>query len=70
MKGLGKMKKKDIKELQKQMPELPEHEYKYHCICDNCDCGWYDDEGETIQNHCPKCMSGELHAYDKDSDNY
>lgn len=66
MKKLGK---KDIKELQKQLPELP-IEYEYHNVCDNCNFSWYDNEEYNIQKCCPRCMSGEIYVYGKEDDNY
>ena len=64
MKELGK---KEIKELQKQMPKLPK---EYHNVCDNCNFAWYDYEEYNIQKHCPRCMSAEIYVYDEEDDNY
>ena len=67
MKELGnKLKKKNIKELQDKMPELPE----YHCVCDNCGFSWYDDEDYNIQTGCPNCSSSEVYVFNKEDDNY
>lgn len=64
----SKLTKKEIKDLQKQMPELPNK--KYHCICDNCNFSWYDYEDYNIQTHCPRCLSGEVYVYGEDDDNF
>ena len=67
MMKLGKkLTKKDLKELEKQMPKLPE----YHNICDNCNYSWYSNEDYNIQTNCPKCMSAEVYVYPEGSDNF
>ena len=61
-----KLSKKDIKELQEQIPELPQ----YHNVCDSCNFSWYDRENYNIQKHCPQCNSGEIYVYGEEYDNF
>lgn len=67
MKLGNKLKNKDIKKLQEQMPKL---EKAYHCVCDECGFGWYSNEDYNIQKHCPKCLSGNVYVYGEEDDNF
>lgn len=67
MKIGNKLKKKDIKELQEQMPEI---EKDYHCVCDDCGFSWYSDEDYSQYTFCPACLSGMVYVFGKDDDNY
>lgn len=58
MKTGKKLTKKDIKELQKQFPELPKTKYLCHCM--ECDKEWETDEKYSIQSYCPYCMCGDI----------
>ena len=56
MKKLGK---KEIKELQKEFPEIPKMEYYYEC--NECLHNWCEDEVPSYDVSCPYCMCGDLH---------
>ena len=55
------MNKKDLKELQKQMPKLPKKEL--HVFeCNDCGNTWETDEEYNIQSYCPKCRCGDINV--------
>lgn len=54
----GKLTKKDIKELQKQLPEIPE----YHYICMNCGKEYDLEEKYNNQSCCIYCGYGNVYC--------
>ena len=56
------MNKKDIKELQKQLPELP----TYNCVCMGCGHEWKSkEEAYCLTTSCPKCNCPDIY-YEED----
>ena len=57
-----KLGKKDIKELQKQLPEIPKH----LCQCMECGEEWETTEEYSIQSQCPYCKCGDIYYVEDD----
>lgn len=58
MKVGKKMTKKDIKELQKEFPTIPNKTYIYEC--NECLHTWEGNEEITLQSYCPYCHCGDI----------